>query len=156
MDLPVPDVAHAIYDPVYDGTGNWPFNTAFAGAFSGMKAFVSRFESVAELEHWTLAGLPVVVSVSYDLLKGKELPQDAGHLMVCVGFTEEGDIVLNDPAHRPDQGEACRRVFSRKNFITAWAHSKNSVYVICSEDAKLPVDIDHHWSGPASIRKARR
>ncbi len=156
LDLPVPEVAHAIYDPVYDGTGNWPFNTAFAGAFPGIKAFVSRFDGVSEIETWIRAGLPVVVSVSYDLLKGKDLPQDAGHLMVCVGFTSDGDVVLNDPAHRPEQGEACRRVFTRKNFIRAWAHSRNAVYIICSEDAKLPADTGHHWNGPQPSRKKHR
>ena len=56
-------------------------------------------------------GLPPVVSVSYDLLKGKEKDNDPGHLMVCDGFTKDGDIVLNDPAHHPERGEAAAASF---------------------------------------------
>jgi hypothetical protein len=33
LDLPVPDAAKAVYDKVWNGTGNWVFNTAFAGSF---------------------------------------------------------------------------------------------------------------------------
>ena len=146
LDVPVPEAAHSIYDPVYNGTGNWPFNTAFAGSFPGITAFVSRLSSIGELEKWPNCGLPIVVSVSYDLLKGKDKAQDAGHLMVCVGFTAEGDIVLNDPAHHPELGEPCRRVFSRANFIKAWANSHNTVYIIYPEGTHLPADPEHHWS----------
>ena len=64
-------------------------------------------------------GIPPIVSVSYDLLKGREKDNDPGHLMVCDGFTATGDIVLNDPAYHPDKGERCRRVFPRCNFLKA-------------------------------------
>lgn len=145
LDIPVPDAAHAIFDSVWNATGNWPFNTAFAGSFPGIRAYVARLSDVAELEDWILAGIPPVVSVSYDLLKGKEKAEDPGHLMVCVGFTPEGDIVLNDPAHHPEKGEACRRVFPRTAFIKAWAKSQSAVYLIYPEGAKLPEDKYWHW-----------
>ena len=32
LNRPVPEVAAAVYDVVYRGNGNWPFNTAYAGA----------------------------------------------------------------------------------------------------------------------------
>jgi hypothetical protein len=145
LDLPVPDVAHAIYDRVYDGTGNWPFNTAFAGAFPGIRAYVSRFSDIRELEEWIGAGLPPIVSVSYDLLRGKEKDNDPGHLMVCDGFTATGDIVLNDPAHHPERGEVCRRVFPRTAFLKAWAKSHNTVYLIYPEGTKRPANRYGHW-----------
>ena len=145
LDIPVPDTAHAIYDKVYGGTGNWPFNTAYAGAFPGMRAYVARFSDIRELEDWTAAGLPVVVSVSYDLLKGKPKDNDPGHLMVCDGFTKDGDIVLNDPAHHPEKGEACRRIFSRANFLRGWGRSKYLVYLIYPTGSKLPADTYGHW-----------
>jgi hypothetical protein len=145
LDLPVPEVAQAIYDRVYDGTGNWPFNTAFAGSFPGIRAYVSRFSDIRELEEWVGAGLPPVVSVSYDLLRGKGTGNDPGHLMVCDGFTSTGDIVLNDPAHHPERGEACRRIFSRANFFKAWAKSHNTVYLIYPEGTKRPANRYGHW-----------
>lgn len=145
LDIPVPDAARAIYDKTYDGTGNWPFNTAFAGSFPGVRAYVSRFSDIRELEEWIAVGLPPVVSVSYDLLKGKVKDNDPGHLMVCDGFTATGDIVLNDPAHHPERGEACRRVFLRANFLKAWARSRNTVYLIYPEGTKRPANRYGHW-----------
>lgn len=145
LDLPVPEAAHAVYDRVYDGTGNWPFNTAFAGSFPGMRAYVTRFSDIRELEEWVTAGIPPIVSVSYDYLKGKETSQDPGHLMVCVGFTSDGSIVLNDPAYHPERGEVCRRVFNRSNFLRAWAHSRQTVYLIYPVGAKIPANRYGTW-----------
>ena len=145
LDIPVPDTAHAIHDRVYNGTGNWPFNTAFAGSFPGIRAYVTRLSDIRELEEWVAIGIPPVVSVSYDLLKGKAKDNDPGHLMVCDGFTKDGDIVLNDPAHHPERGEACRRVFPRTDFLRGWNRSHYLVYLIYPEGAKLPADTYGHW-----------
>ncbi len=145
LDMPVPDTAHAIYDRVYNGTGNWPFNTAHAGTFPGMRAYVTRMSDIRELEDWISQGIPVVVSVSYDLLKGKPKDEDPGHLMVCDGFTPSGDIVLNDPAHHPEKGEACRRVFPRSAFLRGWNRSKFLVYLIYPEGTRVPTDLYGHW-----------
>jgi hypothetical protein len=145
LDLPVPDVAHAIYDKVYDGTGNWPFNTAFAGSFPGIRAYVTRLSDLRELEQWALADVPTVVSVSYDLLLGKAQDHDPGHLMVCDGFTSDGDIVLNDPAHHPERGEVCRRVFPRDRFLRAWNKSRLLVYLIYPIGTTVPTDVYGHW-----------
>ncbi|HLV81258.1 MAG TPA: glycerophosphodiester phosphodiesterase family protein [Chthonomonadaceae bacterium] len=134
LDIPVPDAAAAIYDRVYNGTGNWPFNTAFAGEFPGLRAYVTRFADVRELEEWVAADIPPIVSVSYDLLKGKPKDEDPGHLMVCDGFTNDGDIVLNDPATHLDRGESGRKVFPREQFIRAWHRSYNTVYLIYPDD----------------------
>jgi hypothetical protein len=145
LDIPVPDAARATYDSVYRGTGNWPFNTAFAGALPGIRAYVTRLSDMRELEDWIAAGIPPVVSVSYDLLKGMQRERDPGHLMVCTGFTKEGDIVLNDPAHRPGRGEVARSVYPRSNFLRAWKRSEYTVYLLYPEGAKLPPDPCGHW-----------
>ena len=145
LDLPVPDAAHAIHDKVFGGTGNWPFNTAFAGSFPGMRAYVTRLGDIRGLEDWVETGIPPIVSVSYDLLKGREKDNDPGHLMVCDGFTATGDIVLNDPAYHPDKGERCRRVFPRANFLKAWARSRNTIYLIYPEDAEIPANRYGDW-----------
>src|SRR5262249_10889257 len=36
LDRDVPEVASNVFDPNWEGTGNWPFNTAYAGSFPGM------------------------------------------------------------------------------------------------------------------------
>ncbi len=145
LDVAVPDAARACFDKGYNGTGNWPFNTAFAGSFSGIRAYVTRLSDVSELEAWVAAGIPPVVSVSYDLLRGKKRDNDPGHLMVCIGFTQEGNLILNDPAYSPGKGEGSRRIYPRENFIPAWHRSKNTVYLIYPEGTKRPENRDGHW-----------
>jgi hypothetical protein len=124
----VPEVARGVEDPIWPGTGNWPFNTAFAGAHEGIRAYVRRLRSVAELQKWLEAGIPVACSVSYNLLKGKT-EKGNGHLVVCIGFDEKGDVIVNDPGRK-----AVRQVYALQNFIRAWAESRNTVYLIYPED----------------------
>jgi hypothetical protein len=139
LDYDVPEVARGVHDPGWPGTGNWPFNTAFAGAHHGMRGYVTRFSDVSELEDWIEAGIPVAISVSYGYLKGKAEPAN-GHLVVCIGFDESGNIVVNDPGR-----SAVRQVYSRENLIKAWAESENTVYIVHPQDWKLPRDRFGHW-----------
>jgi uncharacterized protein YvpB len=134
LDYDVPEVARGVNDPNWPGTGNWPFNTAFAGAHEGMRAYVTRFSDVSELEEWVDAGIPVAVSVAYGYLKGRDQKAN-GHLVVCIGFDEVGNIVVNDPGR-----SQVRQVYLRENLIKAWAESENTVYIVHPEDWKLPKD----------------
>ena len=79
--------ARATYDYGYDGTGNWPFNTAYA-ATQGLDAEVARFESMADAEPWVAAGIPVVISYYWHEgdLTGAPIPTSDGHLAVLVGI----------------------------------------------------------------------
>jgi hypothetical protein len=142
LDQDVPAVVEGVFDRNWPGTGNWAFNTAFAGSLPGMRAYVTRLSDVSELEAWLAHGIPVVVSVSYDLLRGKPKgPDDAGHLVVCVGFTAAGDVMVNDPGASKD----IRRTFPRKDLVAAWANSHNTVYLIHPIEAKTPPDRFEHW-----------
>jgi hypothetical protein len=145
MDLPVPAVAKAVNDPNWNGTGNWSFNTAFAGSFTGMRAFVTRFADVREIEDWLAAGVPVAVSVSFDLLNGKPQDEGNGHLVVVVGFTETGDVVVNDPWPNPKKENSVRKVYPRENLIRAWKRSRNAVYLIYPEGHHVPQNRWRHW-----------
>ena len=121
MNQTVPQVAAAVYDQGYAGTGNWPFNTAFAGSFSGMRSYVTRLDDLSEVEDWIAAGIPVILSTRWDWLKPGRLPDVDGHLVVCIGFTENGDVVINDPATRLDRGESVQRVLhGAENVLHAW------------------------------------
>lgn len=140
LDLDVPQVAAEVHDPNWPGTGNWPFNTAFAGSFGGLRACVTRLSDVSELEDWIAARLPVVVSVDYGLLQGKG-PRGNGHLVVVVGFTRQGDVVVNDPGTRHE----VRRSFPRANLERAWECSHRTAYLIWPETHRLPRDRFGHW-----------
>jgi hypothetical protein len=136
----VPDVAHNIYDVTWKGTGNWAFNMAFAGSLPGMRGFVTRFSDVRELETWISSGYPVGLSICHNRLRG--LPGTSGHLVICVGFDKNGDVIINNPGSLQDM----RKTFSRERLIDAWAYSKNTVYLVYPEGAKLPPDKLGHWT----------
>nr|WP_245691207.1 C39 family peptidase [Sinosporangium album] len=139
---PAPEVDHAarhVYDYAYKGAGNWPFNVAYAG-HHGLEGFVTRLRSLAELERFTAAGVPVVTSQSFTPaeLRGAGYATD-GHLMVVIGFTRTGDVIANDPAAPTDDG--VRRVYSRADFENVWLRGSNSrgiAYIIHPPGHPLP------------------
>ena len=61
--------------------------------------------------------------------------------MFCVGFTEKGDVIVNDPGTR----QQIRRVYPRENLVKAWARSQNTVYLIYPQGANIPDDRFGHW-----------
>lgn len=147
LDRPVPEIASAIYDSQWQGTGNWPFNMAYAGAFPGLRAYVTRLSDVAELEAWIARDIPVGLSVDYDRLRAKG-PGPNGHIVACVGFTKDGNPIINDPGTT----EHVRKVFPRQNLIDAWACSRNTVYLVYPENAAIPEDRFGHWDSPPARR----
>ena len=148
LEADVPVVAAGVYDPVFGGTGNWPFNTAYAGGFPGMRAYVARFSDISELEDWIAAGIPVIISAPWHLLSPGREDTGSGHLTVCIGFTETGDVVINDPATNLQKGQKVRHIYKRENVINAWKQSKNTVYLVYPETAQIPADRFGHWDKP--------
>jgi hypothetical protein len=140
LDNDVPVVVAGVNDPKWEGTGNWVFNTAYAGSFKRMRAYTTRLTDVSELEDWIARGIPVGLSLCYNRLRGLgRVP--SGHLVVCVGFTNEGDVIVNDPGTRRN----VRKTFSRERLIDAWSYSQNTVYLVYPEAAKRPRDRFGHW-----------
>ena len=144
LDRDVPEVQQGVFDPNWPGTGNWPFNTAFAGTVPGMRAYVARLTDISELEAWIASGKPVATSVSYDLLRGKgKKGASDGHLVVLVGFDEHGDPVFNDPGRSTE----VRQTYKRADFDAAWATSGRTVYLIYPKFGLVPEDPFGHWIG---------
>ncbi|MGW2237543.1 peptidase C39 family protein [Streptomyces sp. NPDC001759] len=121
-----PQVDHAArytYDYQYEGCGNWPFNAAYAATYKGLQGVVTRLGSLTDLETLIAAGIPAITSQSF--LKGELTGAGygtAGHLMTVIGFTDEGDVIANDP-FSPDD-EAVRRVYKRREFENVWLRTK--------------------------------
>lgn len=125
IDRDVPEVQKNVYDPVYKGCGNWSFNTSYAASLPGMTGYVSRLRGTSDLAAWLERGVPVVCSISYDLLKGKDKRgQGDGHLVVVVGM-KGGKIILNDPGRNIVRVEA-----EVANFRRAWEASRRTVYLV--------------------------
>lgn len=119
-----------VYDWRYNGYGNWPFNTAYAATF-GLESYVARFSSVAQMEPWLKAGVPVVISYGWKKgdLTGAPISSSPGHLAVVVGFDPNGNPIVNDPAAASD-GEV-QRVYLRDELEQLWlSHSGGTVYLI--------------------------
>ncbi len=133
LDNDVPIVQAGVYDPAWNGTGNWPFNVAFGGSQPGMTGYVSRFRSVQDLESFIGYGVPIATSVSYGLLKGIGKQDNDGHIVVVLGFDKEGNPIFNDPGRN-----VVRMTYKRADFEKAWGYSKNTVYVIHPRGWKIP------------------
>jgi hypothetical protein len=124
--VPVPVAAAATYDDTYRGTGNWAFNTAWAGSL-GFEAYVTRFASLRDVEAWIAAGVPVVISLAWGPgeLTGAPIPSSDGHLLVIRGFDDAGDAIANDPAAPSD--DEVRRVYHRDDLQRLWLASSGGV-----------------------------
>jgi hypothetical protein len=86
-----------------------------------------------EMEREIAARRPV--ALSHRWLPG-DLPQapisrSAGHLIVVVGFTPGGDIVVNDPAAKA--GEV-RRVYRRRDLFRTWQERGEGIAYLVQPD----------------------
>ncbi len=138
----VPLAAAYTFDWIYDGMGNWPFNTAHASAIAGgrLSGFVTRLDSFAQLERLIVAGIPAAISISYENgeLSGSPIRSTAGHLIVVTGFAANGDVVVNDPAF--ESNDTVDTVYDRAELDGAWSNSNRTAYIIYPRDRSLPVD----------------
>jgi hypothetical protein len=148
-----PQVAHAArstWDHAFEGAGNWSFNTAYAASFRQLDAYTTRMRSLEDIESFIDAGIPVITSQSFTEheLDGAGY-STSGHLVVVTGFTEDGDVVVNDPAAASNS--TVRRVYEREQFEHVWLRTQRPlpnggvgsgpggiVYVIKPHEHELP------------------
>ena len=127
-----------VYDWIYKGHGNWPFNTAYA-ATQGYEAYVARFTSLDRAEEYVAAGVPVVMSIAWGKrdLTGASVSSTNGHLLVLVGFDAAGNPIINDPAAA--QNEDVTRTYLRSEFEPLWLTSSGgTVYLIYPQNKVVP------------------
>jgi len=127
-----------VYDWIYDGHGNWPFNTAYAATF-GYESYVARFTSLAKAEEYVAAGVPVIMSIAWGKgdLTNSGVDSTNGHLLVLVGFDAAGNPIVNDPASPTN--ETVQRMYLRSEFEPLWLQaSGGTVYLIYSPGASVP------------------
>jgi hypothetical protein len=127
-----------VFDWIYDGHGNWPFNTAYASTF-GHESYVARFTSLAQAEKFVKAGVPVIMSIAWGQgdLTGSDIDSTNGHLFVLVGFDEAGNPIVNDPASPAN--ESVQRTYLRSELEPLWLQaSGGTVYLIYPQDWSVP------------------
>jgi hypothetical protein len=128
-----------VFDWIYDGHGNWPFNTAYAATF-GYEGYVARFTSLAKAEEFVKAGVPVIMSIAWGKgdLTGSDIDSTNGHLFVLVGFDAAGNPIVNDPASPAN--ETTQRTYLRSQLEPLWLQaSGGTVYLIYPQGAAVPV-----------------
>jgi hypothetical protein len=151
VDPSVDQAARYSYDYGYQGTGNWPFTCAYAASY-GLDAMVVRLNSLTELEVLVAAGFPVVTSQSFTLAENGYYASD-GHLWCVIGFTDTGDVIVNDPASNSDSD--VYTVYPRRMFETVWLRTNYTkadgtpgygsggvAYLIKPHDKGLPEVVD--------------
>jgi hypothetical protein len=132
--------ARNCFDYTYDGTGNWPFNSAYAGRF-GLNGFITRLRSLNEAEMFIQYGIPLAMSLSF---AKNQIPglnySTGGHLVALVGFDATGQPVLNDPNSASD--DEVQKPVGRPEFEQAWLNtSGGTVYVMYPDGKALPPPI---------------
>ncbi|HET8988440.1 MAG TPA: peptidase C39 family protein [Humibacillus sp.] len=138
-----PAVVHGVrhvYDPAFRGAGNWAFNTAYAGT-RGLRGYVTRLRDLTEAERFVAAGIPLIVSVTFqrDELDGAGYDTN-GHLLTIIGFTADGDVISNDPnSHTIASNEQVRAVYRRDQFERVWVGDDGGLaYVMAPPHVSLP------------------
>lgn len=127
-----------VYDPLYEGHGNWGFNTAYAGSL-GLDAYVARFGGIAELVPWLAAGVPVVISVAWQPgeLANAPIASSRGHLLIVAGFDRHGQVIVADP--RGEREAEVRRIYDAGQLERAWQHnSAGTAYLIHPRGWSVP------------------
>jgi hypothetical protein len=116
IEREVGEVAAAVYDAGYRGTGNWTLNTAYAAAH-GLAGAAAYLRDLISAHGFITRGIPLAASISWEPgeLPGAPLERSAGHLVVIAGFDAHGDVVVNDPAQ-----PAVRHVYPRGPFERCW------------------------------------
>ncbi len=112
------EIADGVFDHAEKIYGNWPFNTAFAHQVSGMETYIVSAHGLEDLEAEIAAGRPVVTGLRWHRgeLSESSIHETSGHLMVVAGFTDSGDVVVNDPAAKRRRFGVC---ISGANFSNA-------------------------------------
>jgi hypothetical protein len=130
--LPTAQVAAAVLDRTEQIYGNWVLNVGFAGSL-GLRAVAARLGSIDELESEIEAGRPVVISHRWSegQLRDAPIRSSEGHLIVVVGFTREGDVVVNDPAADPAH---VRRTYARADLEKTWLGNGDGVCYLVSPE----------------------
>jgi hypothetical protein len=127
-----------VFDWIYDGHGNWPFNTAYA-ATPGYEGYIARLTSLAKAEEYVAAGIPVILSIAWNKgeLTNADVDSTNGHLLVLAGFDSSGNPIINDPA--APANERVRRTYLRSQFEPLWLQaSGGTVYLIYPEGTSVP------------------
>ncbi len=124
----------AVYDPLHEIYGNWPYNIQAAYNLGMAKAWLARHNSFGEIYPEIAAGNPVIISIDVPPGKLKGAPYNStggGHLIVVRGFDDKGNVLVNDPAgDNPQEGLAA---YDIDELTRVWVAHGGVAYHLWSE-----------------------
>jgi len=132
-EIDVEHFARLSYDTLHQLHGNWSLTAAALSTF-GLRSWVQKHTSLQEIYQVVAAGRPVIASVRFGAgeLPGAPIKQTRGHLLVVRGFTEQGDVLVSDPAGTT----AATGIISydRRAFARAWlGHGGIAIHAVPEE-----------------------
>ena len=121
------DVSRYVFEQRTTFYGVWAMNIAAVTRFLGLagRGYAKKLLGMQDLEQEILLGYPVITPIRWKkgYLTGALQASSKGHLVVVVGFTEHGDVIVNDPLGiTPDE---IRRVYNRREFWRCWQGSED-------------------------------
>lgn len=151
--LPTETVAAETYDSYNSMYGNWPFICQTA-ARHGFKSYYMRSNSQQTLRDFIAQGVPVEIGMAYgkNQLTNSPIPSTAGHLLLCVGITANGDYICNDPAGSDSRWDHV--VYLKSEVSNVWL-AKGGTTIPCIPNSvywRFPY-FPYKSSDPASINK---
>jgi hypothetical protein len=131
--LPTAEVASCVWDSWSEIFGNWSYNAAFAGSL-GYRSWIIRCSSFDPIKREIAAGHPVILSIAFrrGVLSNAPIRSTAGHIIVCRGFTPEGDPICNDPAAKTE--EKGHVVYKIQELERAWLAQKAAAVIVHPKD----------------------
>lgn len=131
--LPTAEVASCVWDSWSEIYGNWSYNAAFAGSL-GYRSWIIRCNSFDPIKREIATGHPVILSIAFKrgVLSNAPIRSTAGHIIVCRGFTPEGDPICNDPAAKTE--EKGHVVYKLKELERAWLAQKAAAVIVHPKD----------------------
>lgn len=119
INRPTIEICEDVYCSRHKIYGIWP--RASQAAFQhGLKSWVHRFRTMADVAAWLQSGRPIIASIRVQEgeLRGARYPKSNGHLIVITGITPDGKVLVNDPYSAGPGGEEIE--YERADIETCW------------------------------------
>jgi hypothetical protein len=133
IDRPTQENALAIWDDDYSLFGNWNRAVQYAATL-GLESHLERFTTMDQVRARLAEGQPIIASINFEkgTFPSNVMNSTDGHLIVIRGFTEQGDLIVNDPASK-DRGNGV--IYHADELAQAWLVNTGGVgYIIKNGD----------------------